>query len=236
MSFTRGAMVLVGMTSLLVAACGGSSTEAPAAPVTKEHQLVKRGAATSARVDIGMTAGELEVRSGAKELLEGDFEYNVAVLKPVISYGVSNNEGVLKVSQGSASGNYENHWHVNLQESTPMQLTIGLGAGDANLVLGRLSIARLDVSLGAGDLVVDLRGAPTKSYVVNIKAGAGDTTIHVPATVGISASTTGIIGETNVSGLEKRDGKWVNARVSSPAVTIDLHVTHGIGDLRILAE
>ena len=236
MSFARLKIVLVSVVSMVAVACAGSVNELPAAPVTKEHHVVERGAAPSVRVDVGMTAGELEVRSGAKELLEGDFEFNVPMLKPVIGYGISDGEGVLKLSQGSASGNYENQWRLSLQESTPMHLKLGLGAGDANLVLGHLNIASLDISLGAGDLVVDLRGTPAKSYAVNIKAGAGDTTIHVPASVGISASTTGMIGDTNVSGLEKRDGRWVNTRVTSPGVTIELSVTHGIGDLRILAE
>jgi predicted membrane protein len=71
---------------------------------------------------------------------------------------------------------------------------------------------------------------------VKVQAGAGDTTVLLPATVGVSASTTGLIGDSNVSGLEKRDGRWVNPRAESSAVTIDVQVQHAIGDLRIRAE
>ena len=119
------------------------------------------------------------------------------------------------MSQGSASGNDENSWRLSLDETTPVDL---------------------HVNLGAGDLVLDLRGTPARSYSVNVEAGAGDTTIHLPGSVGISARTSGLIGDVNVSGLEKRDGRWISARAEGSSVTIDLSVQHAIGDLRVLAE
>jgi predicted membrane protein len=94
----------------------------------------------------------------------------------------------------------------------------------------------LAIRLGAGDLVVDLRGTPASSYRVRIDAGAGDTTIELPASVGISARTSGLIGDANVSGLEQRDGRWVNSRAEASPVTVDLDVRHAIGDLRLRAE
>ena len=214
-------------------ACG---TSGPAGPVVHEHHTVERGAATSARVEIGMSAGELAVKSGAKMLFEGDFDFNVPALKPEIAYAVDGTTGTLKVSQGSASGNYENSWRLSLDETTPVDLHLTLGAGDAELVLGRVNLQSLAVRLGAGDVVLDLRGMPAKSYKVTVQAGAGDTTIRLPAGVGISASTSGLIGDSNVSGLEKRDGRWINPRAEASPVTIDLQVQHAIGDLKIVAE
>ena len=214
-------------------ACG---TSGPVGPVVHEHHSVERGAATSARVEIGMTAGELEVKSGAKMFFEGNFDFNVPVLKPEIAYAVDGSTGTLKVSQGSASGNYENSWRLSLDELTPVNLHLTLGAGDAELVLGRVNLQSLAVRLGAGDLVLDLRGMPAKSYKVTVQAGAGDTTIRLPAGVGISASTSGLIGDSNVSGLEKPDGRWINPRAEASPVTIDLQVQHAIGDLRLVAE
>ena len=214
-------------------ACGMSG---PVGPVVHEHHTVERGAATSARVEIGMTAGELEVKSGAKMLFEGDFDFNVPALKPEIAYAVDGTTGTLKVSQGSASGNYENSWRLSLDETTPVDLHLTLGAGDAELVLGRVNLQSLAVRLGAGDVVLDLRGMPAKSYKVTVQAGAGDTTIRLPAGVGISASTSGLIGDSNVSGLQKRDGRWINPRAEASPVTIDLQVQHAIGDLRLVAE
>jgi hypothetical protein len=214
-------------------ACG---TSGPVGPVVHEHHTVERGAATSARVEISMSAGEVEVKSGAATLFAGDFDFNIPVLKPTIAYAVDGTTGTLKVSQGSASGNYENTWRLSLDETTPVDLSVNLAAGDVQLVLGRVNLRSLTVRLGAGDLNLDLRGTPSTGYSVSVQAGAGDTTIRLPASVGISARTSGLIGDSNVSGLEKRDGRWVNARAEASPVTIDVQVQHAIGDLRLLAE
>lgn len=115
----------------------------PAGPVVHEHHVVERGKATSARVEIDMGAGELSLKSGAKGLLEGDFDFNIPTLKPAIAYDVDGGTGALKVSQGSASGDYENSWRLSLDETTPLDLHVNLGAGDAQLVLGRLSLQSL---------------------------------------------------------------------------------------------
>jgi N-terminal domain of toast_rack, DUF2154 len=226
-----GAAVVVA--ALATIACG---TSGPAGPVVREHHAVERGAAARARVEIDMSAGELAVKSGATTLFEGDFDFNIPVLKPTIAYAVDGSTGALKVSQGSASGNYENSWRLSLDETTPVDLHVTLGAGDAELVLGRLNLQSLAIRLGAGDLVLDLRGMPARSYSVSVQAGAGDATIHLAASVGISARTSGLIGDSNVSGLEKRDGRWINARAEGSSVTIDLTVQHAIGDLRLRAE
>jgi N-terminal domain of toast_rack, DUF2154 len=223
----------VAVAALWAIACG---TSARTGPVVHEHHSVERGAAMSARVEIGMSAGELAVTSGAKTLFEGDFDFNVPVLRPAIAYAVEGSTGVLKVSQGSASGSYENSWRLSLDETTRVDLHLDLGAGDAEFVLGRVNLRSLAIRLGAGDLVLDLRGMPARSYSVTVQAGAGDTTIRLPASVGISARTSGLIGDANVSGLEKRDGRWINTRAEASPVTIDLQVQHAIGDLKLLVE
>jgi hypothetical protein len=208
----------------------------PPGPIAREQHTVERGEATRARVEVDMGAGDLTVQSGAAQLFDGEFEFNIPALKPTIAYAVEGTTGVLKVSQGSASGNYENTWHLSLDEATPVELHINLGAGDARLTLGRLNLQSVAVRLGAGDLVLDLRGMPAGSYPVSVNAGAGDTTIQLPASVGISARTFGLIGDANFNGLEKRDDRWINSRAASSPVTIDLRVQHAIGDLRLAAE
>ena len=129
-----------------------------------------------------------------------------------------------------------NTWRLSLDEMTPIDLDVDLKAGDAKLVLGGLNLRRAEILLGAGDVTVDLRGTPAQSYSVKLQAGAGDTTIRLPAAVGISAKASGLIGDVSVSGLEKRDGRWVNPKAGESAVTIDLDVQHAIGDLRLIAE
>lgn len=172
---TAGTAVIVAVTI----ACGSNTATGP---VVHEHQVVERAAATSARLEIDMSAGELEITPGAKTLLAGDFDFNVPALKPTIAYAVNGSTGELKVSQGSASGNYENTWRLSIDESTPVDLHVSLSAGDAQLRLGKLNLRSLSIRLGAGDLMVDLRGMPAASYKVTVQAGAGDTTIWMCST------------------------------------------------------
>jgi len=226
---TAGAAIV----AVLTIACDASG---PAGPLVHEHHAVERGAATSSHVEIDMAAGDLEVKSGAATLFEGDFDFNVPALKPDIAYAVSGETGALKVTQGSASGTHENKWRLSLNETTPVDLDVKLSAGDAQLALGTLNLRSLAVRLGAGDLIVDLRGTPAKSYSVRVQAGAGDTTIHLPASVGVSVSTTSLITDVNVTGLEKRDGRWINPKAGASPVTIELDVQHAIGDLKLVAE
>ena len=212
------------------------STAGPAGPLAREQKTIERGAATRARVDVDMSAGDLTIQSGAAQLFEGEFEFNVPALKPTVAYTVEGTSGVLKVSQGSASGNYENNWHLRLDEATPVELHITVGAGDAKLEVGRLKLESVDVKLGAGDLVLDLRGMPSGSFPVSVNAGAGDTTIHLPGSAGVSVRTFGLIGDVTTSGLEKRDDRWINPRAGGSPVTIDVRVQHAIGDLKLDAE
>lgn len=49
----------------------------------RDHHAIERGAATSARVELDMAAGDLELKSSdAAALFEGDFDFNVPDLKP----------------------------------------------------------------------------------------------------------------------------------------------------------
>jgi hypothetical protein len=230
---STGPLALAVAAACWTAACG---MFVPAGPVVHERHVVERGAATSTRVEIEMSAGELEMRSGAKALFEGDFDFDDPGLKPVIAYAVGASSGDLKVSQGAVSGNHENTWRLSMDEQTPIDLHVSLRAGDAELVLGGVNLSALEVDLGAGDLVVDLRGMPAKSYSVSVQAGAGGTTIRLPASVAVSARTAGLLGDVNVTGLEQRNGRWINPRAEGSPVTVHLQVQHAIGDLRILAE
>jgi hypothetical protein len=214
-------------------ACG---TGEPPGPLAHEHHAVEPGDATSARVEIDMSAGDLTMNAGGAQLLEGDFDFNIPALKPTLAYAVNDGKGTLRVSQGKASGNVENKWQLSLSDTMPLELEVNLGAGDVKLDFGRLKLSALTIGLGAGDLTLDLRGTPVNSYSVRVNAGAGDTTFYLPASARISVRTIGLIGDTAVEGLEKRDGIWVNPRADASAVKIDLQVQHAIGDLKLVAE
>jgi hypothetical protein len=118
----------------------------------------------------------------------------------------------------------------------PLSLEAHVGAGDVRMSLGSLTLRDVDLHLGAGELDVDLRGQPKTSYKVSINGGVGSATVRLPASVAISANASGGIGSINVDGLEKRDGRWMNPKVPSGPVLIELDVQGGVGEIKIIAE
>jgi hypothetical protein len=193
----------------------------------------------SARVELSMGAGELRVSSGTSKLMEGKFSYNVADWKPLVDYRPGGTSpGELKLSQpnssGSGFGNSINNWDVTLNGELPLDVTANLGAGEANLDLGKMNLNRVDMSIGAGKVNMDLRGEPKRDYTVQIRGGVGETVVHLPRDVGITASATKGLGDISIEGLEQREGVWVNPdRVGAP-VTVRLDVKGGIGQIRLI--
>ena len=194
--------------------------------------------AKSARVELRMGSGELHVNSGTSKLIEGTFSYNFDDWKPVVDYRPGGTTGGLRISQpnssGSSVGNSVNNWDVKLNGDLPLDVVASLGAGEANLALGKMNLNRVEMSIGAGKVNMDLRGEPKRDYAVHIRGGVGETVVYLPKDVGISATPTKGIGDISIEGLEKRDRVWINPdRIGAP-VTVRLDVKGGIGRIRLI--
>jgi hypothetical protein len=189
----------------------------------------------SISVELGMGSGEMRVTSGTLKLMEGRFTYNVADWKPVVDYRAG---GTLRLSQpnssGSRLGSAVNNWDVKLNSELPLNVTANLGAGEANLDLGKLNLNRVEIRIVAGRVDVDLRGEPKHDYTVQIRGGVGETVVHLPRDVAIAATASEGIGDISIEGLEHRDGVWVNPdRIGAP-VTVRVHAKGGIGKIRLM--
>ena len=186
---------------------------------------------TSVRIRMG--SGSLHVRSGTPKLMEGTFKYNVEEWKPV----VDRRTGELSLSQPSSSasfGNTVNDWDLTFTEQRPIEMKADLGAGEADLDLGKMDLTRVELNIGAGEVKMDLRGQPKHDISVEIRGGVGETVVYLPKEVGIAATATKGIGEISTEGLEQRDGVWVNPdRVGAP-VTVRVDVKGGIGEIRLI--
>lgn len=189
----------------------------------------------SVHVKLDMGSGELRVTSGTPKLMEGTFSYNIADWKPVVDYRAG---GTLTLSQPNSSGNSVggavNNWNVKLNSKLPLDVTANLGAGEANLDLGKLNLNRVEMSIVAGKVDMDLRGEPTRDYTVHIRGGVGETVVHLPRNVAIAATASKSIGDISIEGLENRDGLWVNPHRIGALVTVRLDVKGGIGQIRLI--
>jgi len=230
----RLSLLLMVLPLWLIAGCNTEDWDA--GPPRTESQTVKLGDAKSARVEIDMSAGELSVGSGAKDLLEADFSYGSPSSRPEVVYNVSGGQGRLTIGQrgsGHGRGSGHNKWDLHLSNKVPLELKVDQGAGRARLTLGGLSLSRLDVDLGAGETIVDLTGDWKNNLTANIDGGVGRATVRLPSDVGVRATAHGGIGAINVHGLIKIGDAYVNEAYGKSPITVEVKVEGGVGEINL---
>jgi hypothetical protein len=221
------------------ATCGCDINVEHTGPVEHETRSVELDKSEMARVEIKMGAGELTVDGGSPKLMDADFAYNIPSWRPVVKYTAAGFRGNLTVEQphGSHSrGHMTYKWNLHLNDKVPMDVVTELGAGEARMNMGSLDLRSLQVHMGVGELRLDLRGKPSRDYSVAINGGVGQATVYLPREVGVTANAVGGIGNISVSGLEKRDGRWINPAHENSPVTIHVDVHGGIGEIRLVAD
>jgi hypothetical protein len=221
--------------TLLLSACsfGGG-------PEVHDKQSIDLDRTESTRLNLTIGAGELKVSGGAAKQLEADFTYNSESSKPTIDHRTSGSTSEITISQpeshGFTFGNTKSEWALRLNDGVPLDLSTRLGAGQVDMNLGTLNLRSLDMNMGVGEVNVDLRGTPKKSYNVRINGGVGEARVYLPRTVGISANAAGGIGEVKVEGLEKRGDRWINPGHENDPVQVTVDAKGGVGEIRIVAQ
>jgi hypothetical protein len=146
---------------------------------------------------------------------------------------------------------YRYEWDLRLNDEVPVEMAIQMGAGSANLELGSLSLTRLEVDAGAGDVTVDLAGALSLTRLdidigagrvtvdltgdrqvdldAKIKGGAGRATVRLPRDVGVRVDVEGGLGKVNAGGLKKDGDAYVNDAYGNSEVTLRVEVEAGLG-------
>jgi hypothetical protein len=223
--------------ALLVASC---SSRARVGALQTESQSVELGDAESVQVEINMGAGNLDVTAGADKLLEADFTYNVAKLKPQVKY----TDGTLIVWQPGSKGlpalqnitDYRNEWGLRLAGGVPMDLRVNLGAGTSNLNLAGLSLTGLDISLGAGEYTIDLSGDWTRDLDVTIDTGAANIRLRLPKDVGVRVKVEAGPHTIETTDLTQDGDIYTNAAYGVSDVTMRIDMETGIGQINLQVE
>jgi CubicO group peptidase (beta-lactamase class C family) len=223
---------------LAVTGCGGG---AKVGELQTESQSVELAGAESVRVEINLGAGELEVAGGAQKLLEADFAYNVAELKPEVEY----TDGTLVVQQPDVEGgiapfrdldDYRNEWNLRLYDDVPMDLIVNVGAGTSDLQLTGLSLTTLGINMGAGESTVDLSGDWASDLDVTINGGAGTLTVRLPGNVGARVKVEAGLGKINAPGLTKEENAYTNHAYGVSEVTLQADIKAGVGEISLEVE
>lgn len=143
------AFTLVPLASI---ACGFSidlPRQAKVGPEIKDSITVAALKSDETRLNVTFGAGDLNLTSGAENLVDGTAVYNVRDLKPE----VDSNDGNIEIKQGNFEGippfdGMKNKWDLKLG-NTPMDLTVNAGAYTGTYDLGGLALKSLTVKDGA---------------------------------------------------------------------------------------
>jgi hypothetical protein len=231
----RLSLVLLG--ALLLAGCGAGGE---VGALQTESQSVELGDAEAVRVEIIFGAGDLDLAGGAQKLLEADFTYNVARLKPEVEY----TDDTLVVRQPEVKGlpslnnltDFRNEWGLRLSNEVPMDLSVIVGGGISDLQLAGLPLTRLDIDLGAGISTIDLSGNWTRDLDVTIESGAAEITVRLPREIGarveVDAGPTAI----EATGLRREGNVYTNDAYGMSEVTLQVKMDAGIGMIHLEVE
>src|SRR5215204_7611503 len=232
-------ILMMATTAVLAGSCGMQPGGTPqVGKMQRESKSVDPKNAQSARAQLKMGAGELNVTGGADQLMEADFSYNVSDWKPEVSYDVSGEKGELVVKQGSAnggnlSGGARNEWNISMNDELPTDLVVQLGAGESALDLDSLTLTGVDLQMGAGKTTVDLTGDYAQDFEASIQGGVGEATVLLPSEVGVKAKAEGGLGKINAKGLKKVGDSYVNDAYGESDVNLSVGVKGGVGEINL---
>jgi hypothetical protein len=218
--------------------CGLLTTSVNA--VKTESQSVDLESATSANVQIEFPAGELNVQSGASNLMDASFRYNVDDWQPQVQYSENGTQGDLRVSQEGnhrvpVGGGLINEWEIQLSENVPMDLLIRTGAGNSQLDLGELDMTSLTVETGAGTTTVNLNGNWQHDVDVSIQGGVGQLKVNLPAEMGVRVEMDTALVTVTANGLINDENGYVNRAFGTAPHTLTLKLEAGVGSVVLVA-
>jgi hypothetical protein len=230
-------LVFVLTGALLLASCV-SSDDDRVGELQSESQSVELDDADAVSVEIKMGAGDLQVTGGAQELLEADFTYNVAKLKPEVEF----TDGTLVVQHPDVRGyrtlqditDFRNEWDLRLNNDVPMNLSLEMGAGTSDLQLADLSLTGLDINLGASESTIDLSGDWRDDLQASIEVGAAELTVRLPKDIGVRVEVEAGPTVVNAPGLTKDGNVYTNAAYGVSDVTLQIDLQAGIGAINLL--
>jgi hypothetical protein len=232
-------IVMMAATVVLAGACSTQGGGAPkVGKMQHDSKSVDPENAQSARVQLKMGAGELNVTGGADQLMEADFSFNVSDWKPKVSYDLSGKKGELVVKQGSAeggnlSGGARNEWDISMNDELPTDLAVQLGAGESVLDLDSLTLTGVDLQMGAGKTTVDLTGDYAQDFDANIEGGVGQATVLLPSEIGVKAKAEGGLGKISAKGLKKVGDSYVNEAYGESETNLRVDVKGGVGAINL---
>ena len=232
-----GAIVVA---TVLAGACGASPQRVEVGELRAESRSAEVEGADSAKVNLRLALGELDVGGGASgsRLMEADFAYNVAAWEPSVDYEVVGDSGELEVRQqglteGIPTQDVRNEWDVRLSGDVPLGLTVQMGGGVGNLDLDGLDLTGLNLDVGAGSTRVDLSGDWERDLNATVRGGAGEVTMLLPSRMGVRVEGGTRLGRVAAEGFQRDGEAYVNDAYGDSANTLEVDITGGVGQISL---
>ena len=224
--------LLVMMAAILLTGCVGGGE------ARTESERVELGTAESARVELDMGVGALVIEGGATDLLEGEFTYSHDSWKPVVEYEVRGSEGLLTVSQPSDLGtigfpNVKYEWDLRFNSEVPMEMTIDMGVGGAELQMGGLNLRELNIDVGVGGADISLDGDWEADLEASIKGGVGGLKVTLPRDVGVRVEAESGLGAVGAPGFNQDGDIYTNDAYGRTDVTLNVKLEVGVGGVEL---
>ena len=170
-------------------------------------------------------------------LISGDV--NIGKGRPVWSdYDVSGDTAKFYVEVRSVTvypNNFGWDWDFGLTTLIPLKLDVSMGVGDMSLDLAGLTVSRLDVSQGVGEITVFLPFQD--SYRADISQAIGNIVVVVPDDIGVRIEVSRAISAFSVpSDFEHRGDFYYSPGYDNAEVHADLEISQAIGNIEVKYE
>ena len=119
-----------------------------------------------------------------------------------------------------------------MANDVPMELKVEMGAGRSDLKLGGLSLTRLEISMGAGEVIADLTGDWKKDLDAEIHGGVGHAIIRCRR-MSACAFTPPADRFDQADGLKRDGDEYINDMYGKSPVTLRLDVSGGVGNIEL---
>jgi hypothetical protein len=203
--------------------------------------------ASSGEIRILLGAGDLTLQGGAQDgnLMEATVYSKIPEMQP--DYSGSMNNSVMTVTMTETGHkkkdwvvahfpeSWANTWDVRVGDNVPSGITVNVGAGDCELLLGTTNLTSLTVNTGAGDTMVDLAGYHGGRFDSVIHNGVGDLTLRIPKGSNMRIRMHHGVGDITARGFEQTDEIYTTAGFNPALPVNELAISQGVGSIQLEA-
>lgn len=204
-----------------------------------QHFEVENTSAAEAKLDIEGGAAKFELMESSSKLFEADTKlvagsYKLAEAKNGNVHEIDFSMNKLKddnINIGFDDDGKGNVIKTKLNTNPVWDISLGFGAGKADLDLSQYKVKKLELQSGAAAIDLKLSDKLTESRV-KIESGASKVTIKVPKGVGCEIRMDAALSSKDFDDFDKiNDGKWQTSGFEGTAKKIYLDIDSGLSSV-----